>query len=516
MGMELAGTIWVGGAGLIVSLANILAVSAQCATPAQNTDVADLRPSWVGSSVYGKTFADVDSRIALTEIMAAESFVAASRCASFGCTSNVAARVRASGICVGFLSAARHEQTRNVRNEIGLRKEHRRPSRLAPVFMGGLRLFHMPPRGARIKALDLSDTVVTERDLRRLKRVPGLKSLSLCGVSVGESVLGDDMLRHIGQLGELRVLSLIATQTTDQGLRHLQNLSNLEELYLFATDVTDTGLEQLRNFKRLRVLTVPCEIGDAGMEQIAPLKELRSLATGYNVTNAGLVHLRGMSHLRSLRLSAANGVTDRGLRHLAQLNALEELDLSYTNVLGTGLRHLKLSRGLWALNLCKTRVSDATVKQLMAFRHLQRLDLSYTRITNVAMDSITRLRHLRQLTLEGTEVTDVGLRKLGQLRDLERLDLSNTRITDAGVDCIARLKNLRAIYLNNCEITDMSLAKLKGLKSLDTLMALGTKITIEGVRDFEKRHGTGCLSPASVELDGTIRRFWKGNLKGSR
>jgi Leucine-rich repeat (LRR) protein len=73
----------------------------------------------------------------------------------------------------------------------------------------------------------------------------GVLRFKLTFLSLDDSRLTDEGLRHIGQITTLRQLSLNDTRITDEGLRHLTGLKNLEYLFSGNTRVTESGRAKL-------------------------------------------------------------------------------------------------------------------------------------------------------------------------------------------------------------------------------------------------------------------------------
>lgn len=90
---------------------------------------------------------------------------------------------------------------------------------------------------------------VTDTQLSCLKRLVGLKSLSVKGKS-----FTDAGLIHLRKLVELKNLTLEGPQITDAVLSHLGGLTKLESLEMNGTQVTDAGLERLAKLSSLEEL----------------------------------------------------------------------------------------------------------------------------------------------------------------------------------------------------------------------------------------------------------------------
>jgi hypothetical protein len=96
-----------------------------------------------------------------------------------------------------------------------------------------------PESGAKIAPRDPKN--VGDIAAERLGHLPQLRAVSL-----SESAVTDEGLRHISRLAHLRVLELVETGVSDTGLRHLEGLKQLETLNVSGTNVTGDGVRRLQ------------------------------------------------------------------------------------------------------------------------------------------------------------------------------------------------------------------------------------------------------------------------------
>jgi hypothetical protein len=174
-----------------------------------------------------------------------------------------------------------------------------------------------------------------------------------------------DIGRHLSHLPRLRFLGLTEHSVDDAGLQYVGQLQHLEVLlYWDAPGVTDAGARHLRNLPRLQCLNMgSSEIGDRGLEAFAQLPRLEELVMqGNNVTDKGLAALAGHRRLKSLWVGGddqrASRITNAGVRHLATIASLEELDLQYSQVTLEGLKPLQKLPGLKSLYLHGSPADD--------------------------------------------------------------------------------------------------------------------------------------------------------------
>jgi Leucine-rich repeat (LRR) protein len=133
-------------------------------------------------------------------------------------------------------------------------------------------------------SVDLSDTAVTDGDLRHLLNFKQLQNLDIRGTKVG-----DGGTQYIGFLKNLRTLNMFRTDLTDAGLARLRELDDLETLLIGGTKVTDEGLKNIESFSKLKKLSVfRTEVSDASLKSLGKLASLEVLLIGESrVTEEG-------------------------------------------------------------------------------------------------------------------------------------------------------------------------------------------------------------------------------------
>ena len=223
-------------------------------------------------------------------------------------------------------------------------------------------LAEYPKRLPRLRNLTLSDTGVTEVGLSYLKGVTNLESLRF---TRRDGVISAGEVQQLGELRQLRYLSLWCMEITDADLQHLECLTELQSLQLACNPLTDQCLVHLSSMAQLKSLNLRyTRVTDSGLQMLAVLNQLLDLnIEGTKITDVGLEHLKGLKQLRELRLGDTQ-VTDAGLEHLTGLTQLRELDLSRTCITNNGLKHLKGLTHLESVWLIYTPVTDEGVKEL--------------------------------------------------------------------------------------------------------------------------------------------------------
>jgi internalin A len=269
----------------------------------------------------------------------------------------------------------------------------------------------------RITGVDLRATWVTDTDLRKLSRYPGLTYLDLS-------------LTHI----------------TDQGMQEIKNLTGVVELNLcFAEYVTDEGLAAIKGWKKLRRLNLRgTKISDTTLEHISGLTTLESLnASSAMVTDVGLERLSSLTNLRELSIGG-NELGDAGLQALRQLPGLTYLDLSGRQ--GT-------DSNVWTISM-----SEKGLDALLTLRELRELRFGCTSL-GVGVEGT------RFATVSAMNVTEEWLEQLKALPKLERLKLQGCdRVGDNAASLLARFPMLMDIDLKGTSVTEKGVAVLRAAK----------------------------------------------------
>jgi hypothetical protein len=147
---------------------------------------------------------------------------------------------------------------------------------------------------------------------------------------------------------------------------------------------------------------------------------------------------------------------------LANLESLQSLDLSFTNVVDVSAL-VKLTN-LKSLNMTRAELLD--VSTLPELKNLESLDLSRTKVVDIS--ALSKLTNLKSLRLSQARLLDFST--LPEFENLESLDLSVTNVMD--FSALAKLKKLESLDLSFTNVVDISgLAQLTNLKSLDLAYA---------------------------------------------
>jgi Leucine-rich repeat (LRR) protein len=136
-------------------------------------------------------------------------------------------------------------------------------------------------------------------------------------VNVSDTDVSDEQLKSLKSLKHLSSLLLSGTNITDEGISHLRNHEALESMHMKNTKITDAGIEFFVSMPDLKILDVSgTKITDAGLKTLAQCKNLNWLLINNTaVTNEGIKALKALPRLG--RLSILNTkVTSEGIDDL--------------------------------------------------------------------------------------------------------------------------------------------------------------------------------------------------------
>ena len=118
---------------------------------------------------------------------------------------------------------------------------------------------------------------------------------------------------------------------------------------------------------------------------------------------------------------------------------MRSLNLSSTDIDGSGLKYLSPQRKLFSLVLAHTQVCRG-LESVADLPELYLISLDFTPLTDEAIEPLSRSISLNEIYFRGTEVTDEGLMQLAKIPSLRRMLVANSKVTPEGIQ---RLKAIR-------------------------------------------------------------------------
>jgi len=393
-----------------------------------------------------------------------------------------------------------------------------------------------------LKTLDLTGARISGDALRHVAHLKDLESLTLIGTRVGDDGLrhlagltrlrhldltgtdvGDAGLAHLVALQDLETLRLAGTLVTDAGLARIRAFRNLRTLDLFGTRITERGVLHLDTLTQLRELdirgppvTIDVEPPETGLCKLARRGSLSGIkrvsVEPFNLVDpasvAGLAglqalylprlnlwdesQLQALGRLKELRLLDLSDayfqindtvrMGDEAWAHLAGLEKLESLSLSFIGVTEGGLAHIARLKRLRHLLLGRTGITGRCLKHLAPLTDLRSLHLWSNDLDADDLANLPELEHLKALYLCQNNLGADGLKTLPRLDSLALLDLSGCELPPSELRRLRRFPKLRDLYLRSTEFDDKALEHLRGMKSLGYLDLSYTHVTEEGIQ----------------------------------
>jgi len=333
---------------------------------------------------------------------------------------------------------------------------------------------------------------------------------------------------HIIPAGPLRAVGVELSSTSLRQatlLKSLRQADHIRRVSFAGSAIRDSFLNELRDMFRLTHLDLSgcTRLTDAGLVSLTRLPALEELdLSGTNITARGLRSVAQHQSIRKLSLKRCRSITDAAMATVTNLLELRELNLDETRVTGEGLRTLSRLDQLRILVL--GREIDDRALQAAAGLPLETLHLNYSRVTDAGLKHVSSLKHLRTLWLyRCPRVNDLAVQHLQDLPALEDLRLTCPNVTNASLPFIGKIKNLKTLSLYDSRITGEKIDELAGLKKLTTLDLGRTSITEQGMSAISKLVHLESLNLRTTPVDdrtvkqlASLKRLKVLNLESTR
>ena len=243
--------------------------------------------------------------------------------------------------------------------------------------------------------------------------------------------------------------------------------------------LTDRGLEALAGAGQITRLNVGgAQFTDDGMRHLAHMPQLEELELGgpkCRITDRGLEALRHLRRLRRFAMPWAPQVSDAGIANLSACDRLEHVNLMGTPTGDGALRALAGKPSLAQVSTGRA-VTDAglpLLHEFPVFRERFEGEPQYNLMSFSAEPN--------HLLLDGP-FTDRGLRALSGLQGLVGVNLfwHTPGFTAGGLKAFSEVPNLAFLGCDGKRCDDEAMRHLAGIPRLRMLMAQGTVATDDG------------------------------------
>lgn len=314
---------------------------------------------------------------------------------------------------------------------------------------------------AKLKQLNLSGTLISDKNTLILERLPNLESLYLrespfcnsasllaikpfqhlwnldCGLrenpdewipvlsyhgvfktgtsslDLSETNLTDEGLAKLKNAGHISWLKLSETRITDAGLCAMESLPSLKVLILDKTRITDRGLACLSKHPELKRLMVQsCSINGEGFAAFAnlPLEEIFLNGNQIQFSRSGMTKLGEMPQLNKLQITGCKLPSDYAFEDF-ESSGLSCLDISGNSITPQILEGIGKIRSLKYLGIYGAIWNKAKLEMLKELTQLKELNLHGSKNLNKQfVETILKLDALEDLDLTDTDISDANLR----------------------------------------------------------------------------------------------------------
>ena len=286
--------------------------------------------------------------------------------------------------------------------------------------------------------------------------------------------LTDADVASLAGLKKLRTLALTNSGISDAAVKTIvEAFPNLTSLNLASNSrLTDAAAREIGTLQDLEVLNLLfCDFGDFGMMHLSKLQKLRVLDIrgNFKIGNGGLRTLATLPALRNLQ-HRSPAVMDDGIRNLSEAKTLTDLLIQDFAITGQSGQYIRQMERLTNLQIIRCENFDSSgVLELKGLK-LNRLTLRGLSVDDSAMEVFSELTTLRRLYLyELTSVSDAGMAKLAHLQSLDTLEIWDVPVTDKTMEVIVKLPALKTLILRATKITDAGVELLLTMSSLESV-----------------------------------------------
>ncbi len=293
-------------------------------------------------------------------------------------------------------------------------------------------------------------------------------------------------IKKAGALGKNEVI--LIGNITDAALDAFDSCSKTRVVVLKETLIKGPGLAHLIHLPITQLDLLDSDLTDRGLKEIAHMDLLKDLnLENTKVTDQGLSNLSSLKNLTDLHLDD-DKVTAKGLHYLVSLPVLKDLTLNRVDCdWSAAFAELAQFPSLQVLSLKDTRISNDDLTALKNLKKLYTLNLDFTEITDQGISNLSSQPTLRVLSLQGCKhFNGTDFKILGKLK-VSYLDLRNLLIDESALQNLEQT-SIQGLNLSESKITDGALETLSRNRKLNWLVVLSCpNLTNQAIVSFKKK-----------------------------
>ncbi len=318
--------------------------------------------------------------------------------------------------------------------------------------------------------------------------------------------IGEECLRAVARLTDLRRVMLTRARFPSQALRHLRELALLGSLHLQKSSMSDEGMDVLDSFDQVRELNLTDTnvtvqraqafadkhakmqvaisepdgaffggtfhlrglLDKTGWDAIEKLPKLKTVELTLLRPNLSTVlqpltataadNLQSMTELSGLRFSEPHNANT--FTELGDCESIESLTLENGVLDGRELGRLKKLGRLTSLRLMNCQLAPNSLGVLSAFSKLSALTIQGGPLDKSNVDQAIGLSQLRELHLSCEGVTAEQLNRLASHQDLRHLTLQDPNLNEAHLPGLMGLRQLERLTLRRTALTRQDMSRL--------------------------------------------------------
>ncbi|HMV77153.1 MAG TPA: ankyrin repeat domain-containing protein [Leptospiraceae bacterium] len=291
----------------------------------------------------------------------------------------------------------------------------------------------------------------------------------------------------------------------------VKEVKKMDTFHAPYSDIKDESLQHLHLLPKLKTVTLLGCTGltDAGMKFIAQCRGLEEAhLSGVPITDKGLEYLNTCSSLKKLWIDGTK-VSRSGIKKISKLTKLEWIRLNGLSLIDSSIEELKSLKNIKYFEASDTDITDRLCKLLGTWKNLNLLDLSSAKISSEYLKELSVLKKLQTLRLDNAVIHDDIWKNISSLSALENLSVSGTKLTGKGASSVYSLKKLLHLNLNETDVSDENISEIASLKSLRVLELEKTKITDKSVPLLKTMKNLNALIITGTKISSSGKKALK-------